>query len=61
MHLLGTSWDVCSSMGTGGGGLDVDGAAGVITVVGRDEPILSPYEATTLAVGVVWVLALLAS
>ena len=31
------------------------------TVVGGDEPILSPYEATTLAVGVVWVLALLAS
>ena len=50
-------------MGTGGGGGGYwmsTGRWGFTVVVG-DEPVLSPYEATTLAVGIVWVLALLAS
>ena len=34
---------------------------GGFTVVAGDEPVLSPHEATTLAVGVFGVLALLAS
>ena len=53
-YLLGTSCEMCAQLYVGRG-------RGGVTVVAGDEPVLSPHEATTLAVGVFGVLALLAS